>query len=101
MRACEWEYNGPEQRHQSGTVALMPKLAAAAASGEIHGGGVYFITPCHQTPFYSHVHRRDVQMKFLTCPPTPPGELDESDRFLENPGKFLDAAYGRGGAAQA
>ena len=51
----------------------------------IHGGGVFFMTPCHATPFHSHVHRREVQMRILACPPMPPGQLDESDRFLENP----------------
>ena len=85
--------------HQSGTIALMPKIVAAAAAGEIHGGGVYIVTPCHQTPFYSHVHRRDVRLRFLECPPTSdPAVLDESEKFERNPGEYLVNAYGRGWA---
>ena len=84
--------------HQSGTIAVMSKLNAAADNGEIHGGGIHFLTPCHQTPFYSHVHRREIRMRVLACPPTPPGEKDESERFLEHPGRFLTEMYGRGWA---
>ena len=76
----------------------MPLLAGAAAAGDMHGGGVYFITPCHATPFYSHMHRRDVHMQILACPPMPPPHLDESERFLLHPGRFLEARYRRGWA---
>ncbi len=34
------------------------------------GDSVLFLTPCHATPFYSHVHRA-VRMRFLDC--SPPG----------------------------
>ena len=33
-------------------------------------GGVLFLTPCHATPLYSHLHRR-VRSRFLDC--SPPG----------------------------
>ena len=58
--------------HQQGATAVMPYVAAQAAHGRVCDGGVLFLTPCHATPFYSHVHR-DVPMRFLDCspPPTP------------------------------
>jgi phosphatidylinositol glycan class B len=53
----------------------MPYLAAEAAAGRVCGGGLLFLTPCHATPFYSHVHR-NVSMHFLDCsPPATAGAL--------------------------
>jgi phosphatidylinositol glycan class B len=48
----------------------MPYLAAQAAHGRVCDGGVLFLTPCHATPYYSHVHR-NVSMRFLDCSPPP------------------------------
>jgi phosphatidylinositol glycan class B len=81
--------------HQSGTLAVMPEIVRAVDRGEVHSGGVLFATPCHQTPFHSHVHRPDVRMDFLKCPPSDDGAPDEADRFWDNPGAFLEARYGR------
>ena len=51
-----------------------------------------FATPCHQTPFYSHVHA-DVAMSFLDCSPdVPPGE-DASARFAADPALYLSTTY--------
>ena len=80
--------------HQSGTLAVMPEIVRAVDRGEVHSGGVLFATPCHQTPFHSHVHRPDVRMDFLKCPPSDDGAPDEADRFWDDPGAFLEARYG-------
>ena len=81
--------------HQSGTLAVMPEVVRAVDRGEVHSGGVLFATPCHQTPFHSHVHRPGVRLDFLKCPPSDDGAPDEADRFWTNPGAFLEARYGR------
>lgn len=66
---------------------------------------VGFLTPCHSTPFQSHIHlpSRVVNVWFLTCePPLPhnikPGitlesYMDESDYFYENPLAFIKANF--------
>ena len=72
--------------HQSGTLAVMPEVVSAVDRGEVHSGGVLFATPCHQTPFHSHVHRPGVRLDFLKCPPSDDGAPDEADRFWTNPG---------------
>lgn len=60
-----------------------------------------FLTPCHSTPFQSHIHLSDNLAKiwFLTCEPPLPSNLlpgsnienymDESDYFYDNPLLFL------------
>ena len=48
--------------------------------------GVLFLTPCHGTPFYSHLHK-EVPMEFLQCPPDL-GHQDyenPNDNFFEDP----------------
>ncbi|KAK3247557.1 hypothetical protein CYMTET_42947 [Cymbomonas tetramitiformis] len=80
--------------HQRGTVAVMPLLAQEAASGRVRGGGMMFLTPCHSTPYTSHIHQR-VPLDFLDCsPPTPPATWDESDHFFHEPLHFLRRKYG-------
>lgn len=52
-----------------------------------------FLLPCHSTPFYSFIHRNDIQMNFLTCEPnfnvTNENFLDEADRFYSRPRENL------------
>ena len=89
--------------HQSGTVILMRHLAQFAGKGEIVGGGIFFATPCHQTPFHSHMHlrtREPVPMTFLECPPASidgrnKNEPDEADVFFANPEAFLSNRFPR------
>lgn len=52
---------------------------------------VFFMMPCHSTPFYSHVHV-NISMRFLTCEPNfknEPNYLDEADKFYEEPMKWI------------
>eukprot|EP00475_Leptophrys_vorax_P023684 TRINITY_DN32481_c0_g1_i1.p1 TRINITY_DN32481_c0_g1~~TRINITY_DN32481_c0_g1_i1.p1 ORF type:complete len:383 (-),score=57.69 TRINITY_DN32481_c0_g1_i1:8-1156(-) len=60
---------------------------------------VHFLTNCHATPFYSHVHH-PIHMRQLDCSPQllPGGGLDrsstESEVFLVRPVEFVEAMYG-------
>ena len=87
--------------HQSGTVPAMGMLANFAQNGEVGTGGIFFATPCHQTPFHSFMHQRSrvpVRMHFLECPPASvagrtEGAPDEADLFFANPGPFLQSKF--------
>lgn len=67
-----------------------------------------FLMPCHSTPWHSHMHRRHANVWFLTC--EPPLHLageeldairryrDESDRFYDDPVRFLRENFAPHGA---
>ncbi|CAF3525934.1 unnamed protein product [Adineta steineri] len=50
---------------------------------------VDFLMPCHSTPYYSFIHRDDIQLNFLTCEPNLNNRtndyMDEADKFFLNP----------------
>ena len=72
--------------HQAAPNAVMQYLSTQK---NIHG--IIFLTPCHGTPFYSHLHQ-DVPMKFLECPPNfhyNDSNIDQSEAFFENPTKAI------------
>ena len=52
-----------------GTISVMAHLARRADHQTLPGWTL-FLTPCHATPWYSHLHRR-LPMRFLDC--SPPG----------------------------
>lgn len=64
-----------------------------------------FLTPCHSTPWQSHLHRPDLEAWFLTCEPPLhllegdhkkeeiDSYMDESDVFYEDPEKFLQLNF--------
>jgi len=54
--------------HQAGGEAAMAHLAAAAGGGEVGQGGILALTPCHDTPGYSHLHS-PVPFVILDCSP--------------------------------
>jgi phosphatidylinositol glycan class B len=75
--------------HQKGVVNVVKYLGETMQSNET----AYFLMPCHSTPFYSTIHRRDVEFKFITCEPpleSIEGYLDESDIFYKNPQAVLN-----------
>ncbi|KAJ3224654.1 glycosylphosphatidylinositol anchor biosynthesis [Chytriomyces hyalinus] len=82
--------------HQRGVVDVMTWLRRDDATSGI---GVLFLMPCHSTPFHSHVHKKDVEMRFLTCePPLDPAidksaYLDEADIFYANPKAFIETYF--------
>jgi phosphatidylinositol glycan class B len=56
---------------------------------------VLFLMPCHSTPHQSHLHREDVNLRFLTCEPNLEGEsnyVDEADWFFERPQEWLEVS---------
>lgn len=76
--------------HQQGTVKVMDKLATIASDYKTENGQsakIFFMMPCHSTPYYSHIHQ-NVTLRFLTCEPNFKNEanyLDEADKFYESP----------------
>jgi phosphatidylinositol glycan class B len=52
--------------HQRGVVDVTLYLRKEALQGRVES--IYFMMPCHSTPFYSHVHA-DVPMDFIKCDP--------------------------------
>ena len=48
-----------------------------------------FLLPCHSTPYYSLIHRNDIELNFLTCQPNLDNRtndyIDEADQFFSKP----------------
>jgi phosphatidylinositol glycan class B len=93
--------------HQSGPDAALRHLSQAAAAGHIGPGGILMLTPCHETPGYSHLHA-PVPLAILDCSPqwrrgagTADGaRVNERDAFFADPVGFLDRRlHGLGGGA--
>ena len=67
--------------HQTGPNAALDYLSSNCKNST----GILILTPCHGTPFYSHLHWK-VPMKFLQCPPDLGNNpKDENKKFVENP----------------
>ena len=71
--------------HQAGPHAVMEYLSTQESNR-----GVLFLTPCHGTPFYSHLHQ-DVPMEFLECPPhfNQPDYTNANDDFFRDPSNVI------------
>lgn len=82
--------------HQQGTLKVMDKLADVAHNYKAQEGRaakIFFMMPCHSTPYYSHIHA-NISMRFLSCEPNFKNEdnyLDEADKFFEAPMKWIRA----------
>lgn len=80
--------------HQQGTLKVMDKLADVAQNYKSVEGvapKVFFMMPCHSTPYYSHIHA-NISMRFLTCEPNfnnEPKYLDEADQFYDAPMSWI------------
>lgn len=80
--------------HQQGTLKVMNKLVDVANNFESSAGHppkVFFMMPCHSTPYYSHIHA-NMSMRFLSCEPNFDNSekyLDEADQFFEAPMKWI------------
>lgn len=76
--------------HQQGTMKVMDRLADVAHNYKTSQGvapKIFFMMPCHSTPYYSHIHA-NVSMRFLSCEPNfdnEPKYVDEADKFFEAP----------------
>uniref|UniRef100_A0A914V314 Mannosyltransferase n=1 Tax=Plectus sambesii TaxID=2011161 RepID=A0A914V314_9BILA len=81
--------------HQRGPLDVTKFVSERYASLSLElrpDAAVWFLAPCHSTPFYSHVHA-NVSMRALNCDPNLdhiPGYVDEADRFHDHPERWLE-----------
>uniref|UniRef100_UPI00398E44E1 GPI mannosyltransferase 3 n=1 Tax=Pristiophorus japonicus TaxID=55135 RepID=UPI00398E44E1 len=83
--------------HQRGTLDVMQHVQQLCKDTlpERDEPSLFFLMPCHSTPFYSHVHC-PIKMHFLECPPDLTGNnsyVDEADLFFEEPLKWLNIRF--------
>lgn len=80
--------------HQQGSLNVMNKIADIAHNYKNDKGiapKIFFMMPCHSTPYYSHVHK-NITMSFLSCEPNFKkinNYIDEADLFYEAPMKWI------------
>lgn len=78
--------------HQRGTLDVMPQLAKISNEFKDESGNrasIFYLMPCHSTPYYSHVHA-NVTMRFLRCEPNlrnVENYVDEADQFYKGKSK--------------
>ena len=75
--------------HQRGTISVVHDLSTSVKSGD----SVVFLTPCHATPYHSHIHAPEVELRFLDCSPDRAGLEDyehEERRFYRDPRSWWD-----------
>ncbi len=76
--------------HQRGALDVVSYLAENARSDS----SVFFLMPCHSTPYWSHMHRSDIEMRFLTCEPLLQADsVDEADNFYSDPMAWLQKEF--------
>ena len=81
--------------HQQGALQVMSHLRNEIEIMNASDVDILFLTKCHATPYYSHLHK-NVSMRFLTCEPNLYGiknYYDEADVFFMNPMKWLETNY--------
>jgi phosphatidylinositol glycan class B len=79
----------------------MAFLAAEAAAGRVGPGGILMLTPCHETPGYSHLHA-PVPLRILDCSPRAAGAPpSERDSFFAAPAAHLEALLAASAAGAA
>lgn len=80
--------------HQRGSMETM-KVLRKELKTENPKADFLFLTPCHATPLYSHLHA-NISTRFLTCEPNLEGltnYVDEADQFFSQPMKWLEDNY--------
>jgi phosphatidylinositol glycan class B len=81
--------------HQRGALKVMEYLRNEIQTNNTSEVDILFLTVCHSTPYYSHLHK-NVSMRSLTCEPNLKNiknYYDESDEFFMNPMKWLEVNY--------
>ncbi|XP_046419584.1 GPI mannosyltransferase 3-like [Neodiprion fabricii] len=81
--------------HLRGSLDAMKILRQEIASVPNDDVNILFLTPCHATPFYSHLHA-NVTARFLTCEPSLSNRddyIDEASEFFANPNLWLRQTY--------
>ena len=80
---------------RQGQISVMNYLRTNLITNNEEKYSVDFLMPCHSTPYYSFIHRQDIQLNFLTCEPNFDREnrnyIDEADRFFLQPIESLRA----------
>ncbi|XP_076673057.1 phosphatidylinositol glycan anchor biosynthesis class B [Andrena cerasifolii] len=80
--------------HQRGSLDAMNILRKELADSD-NTANLLFLTPCHATPLYSHLHN-NVPIKILTCEPNlnnSANYVDEADVFFADPMQWLSHNY--------
>ncbi|CAL7934407.1 unnamed protein product [Xylocopa violacea] len=80
--------------HQRGSLDVMNILHKEVVNSD-DTSSILFLTPCHATPLYSHLHV-NVSTRILTCEPNFTNDtsyVDEADVFFSNPMQWLDRNY--------
>ncbi|XP_008551439.1 GPI mannosyltransferase 3 [Microplitis demolitor] len=80
--------------HQYASLQIMSYLGDEISNSTANVD-VMFLTPCHSTPFYSHVHE-NIPMEFLTCEPNLNNQenyQDQADIFFSNPMDWIENRY--------
>ncbi|XP_076655940.1 phosphatidylinositol glycan anchor biosynthesis class B [Halictus rubicundus] len=80
--------------HQRGSLDVMNILREEIADSN-NETDILFLTPCHATPLYSHLHV-NVSTKILTCEPNfydSTNYVDEADTYFANPARWLSRRY--------
>ncbi|XP_012142029.1 phosphatidylinositol glycan anchor biosynthesis class B [Megachile rotundata] len=80
--------------HQRGSLDIMNVLGKQLNYTD-NTTNVLFLTPCHATPLYSHLHV-NVPIKILTCEPNFNSNVnytEEADEFFSNPMHWLNNYY--------
>ena len=74
---------------RQGQISVMHYLRENLISQDRQNLSIDFLMPCHSTPFYNFIHRKDIKLNFLTCEPnlgnTTNDHIDEADQFFLNP----------------
>ncbi|CAF1333666.1 unnamed protein product [Rotaria magnacalcarata] len=74
---------------RQGQISVMQYLRTNLISNNKENLSIDFLMPCHSTPYYSCIHRNDIQLNFLTCEPNLDSRnnnyMDEADRFFSRP----------------
>ncbi|KFR15167.1 GPI mannosyltransferase 3, partial [Opisthocomus hoazin] len=81
--------------HQRGSLDVMNHIQQLCNTSYQSQAFVFFMMPCHSTPFYSHVHC-PIKMRFLQCPPDLTGNesyIDEADVFYSDPLGWLTKEF--------
>lgn len=87
--------------HFNGAYAIIDELRVLVDKQP--DSSVFFLTPCHVTPFQGYLHREKVKMDFVKCHPKsvdglmPKEESEARDRFQNDPVTFIESdVIGRG-----
>uniref|UniRef100_UPI00358E75BB GPI mannosyltransferase 3-like isoform X2 n=1 Tax=Myxine glutinosa TaxID=7769 RepID=UPI00358E75BB len=82
--------------HQRGVLDVMSTIRGLCPLGaSSSASSVLFLTPCHATPFYSHIHC-PLSMRFLECPPPllyMKDNRDEAAEFYVDPKSWLEHEF--------